>query len=40
MTRAQNGKLILRIDDLDKARTRPEYVDDIFETLNYLGLLS
>lgn len=32
------GKLILRIDDLDKNRTRNEYIDDIFETLNWLGI--
>ncbi len=38
IARAKNGKIILRIDDLDTARTRPEYVDDIFETLDYLGL--
>ncbi len=31
-------KLYLRIDDLDSDRNRPEYVDDIFETLHWLKL--
>ncbi len=30
--------LLLRIDDLDKPRIRPEYIDDIFETLQFLGI--
>lgn len=38
IARARNGKVLLRIDDLDKARRRPEYVADIFETLDWLGL--
>lgn len=38
LTRAQNGSLHLRIDDLDSDRTRPEYIRDIFETLEWLGL--
>lgn len=32
------GRLRLRIDDLDKQRVRTEYVDDIFYTLDWLGL--
>ncbi len=36
--RKENGKLRLRIDDLDAARTKPEYLDDIFQTLEWLGL--
>jgi glutamyl-tRNA synthetase len=36
-TRA-NGRLWLRIDDLDAPRVRPEYVNDIFETLTWLGI--
>lgn len=36
--RKQNGVLRLRIDDIDNARTRTEYVDDIFDTLDWLGL--
>jgi len=31
-------KLYLRIDDLDSDRNRPEYVEDIFETLHWLKL--
>ena len=37
--RLQPGaKLLLRIDDLDANRKRPEYVADIFECLAWLGL--
>lgn len=36
--RKQNGVLRLRIDDIDNARTRTEYLDDIFDTLDWLGL--
>lgn len=38
LTRACGGKLLLRIDDLDKARYRQEYVEDIFATLEWLGI--
>lgn len=38
LARAHGGKVLLRIDDLDKARRRPQYVADIFETLDWLGL--
>lgn len=38
LTRASGGKLLLRIDDLDKARYRQEYVDDVFSTLEWLGI--
>ncbi|MFK7923883.1 MAG: glutamate--tRNA ligase family protein [Bacteroidia bacterium] len=37
-TRAENGQLLLRIDDLDRSRKRPEYVEDVFETLEWLGI--
>jgi glutamyl-tRNA synthetase len=30
--------LVLRIDDLDAERVRPEYVDDIFLSLEWLGI--
>lgn len=30
--------ILLRIDDLDKERVRQEYVEDIFGTLNFLGI--
>lgn len=36
-TRISNGILQLRIDDLDSTRSRPEYIEDIFHTLNWLG---
>lgn len=32
------GKLLLRIDDADAARKRPEYVEDIFRVLNWIGI--
>ena len=38
MARSQDAKLILRIDDLDTIRIRAEYVEDIFRTLDWLGL--
>jgi glutamyl/glutaminyl-tRNA synthetase len=36
--RAVGGTILLRIDDLDAERMRPEYLDDIFRTLDWLGL--
>ena len=30
--------LVLRIEDLDQTRSRPEFVDGIFEDLRWLGL--
>lgn len=38
LARAQGGKVLLRIDDLDAPRAKPEYVQDLFETLEWLGL--
>lgn len=38
LTRAAGGEVLLRIDDLDKARRRREYLEDVFETLEWLGL--
>lgn len=38
LAREAGGKLLLRIDDLDAERVRPEYVKDIFETLLWLGV--
>jgi glutamyl-Q tRNA(Asp) synthetase len=32
------GRFLLRIEDIDVARTRPEFVDGIFEDLRWLGL--
>ena len=36
--RASGGRFLLRIEDLDPGRCRPEYVDGIFEDLHWLGL--
>lgn len=38
LARASNGRLLLRIDDLDKDRCRDEYLEDIFQTLDWLGI--
>jgi len=36
--RSKNGKLILRIEDTDKLRSKQEFVDEILESLKWLGL--
>jgi glutamyl-Q tRNA(Asp) synthetase len=36
--RESGGKFLLRIEDLDQGRSRPEYVDGIFEDLQWLGI--
>ncbi|HWB64432.1 MAG TPA: glutamate--tRNA ligase family protein [Chitinophagales bacterium] len=36
--RKENGSIRLRIDDLDSPRAKPEYLEDIFKTLEWLGL--
>lgn len=38
IARKSGGEILLRIDDLDAERAKPEYVDDIFTTLTWLGL--
>jgi len=38
MTRATGGRLLLRIEDIDTARCRPEYETAIYEDLAWLGL--
>lgn len=38
LVRSQEGQLVLRIDDLDAARFRMEYLEDLFVTLDWLGL--
>ncbi len=38
LARTQGGTVHLRIDDLDTARLREEYVEDIFASLQWLGL--
>ena len=36
--RDKGDKFLLRIEDLDQGRSRPEFVDGIFEDLRWLGL--
>ncbi len=36
--RSKNGKLYLRIDDLDESRVRLVYIDQIFKVLDWLGI--
>lgn len=38
ITRQQQGKLLLRIDDLDELRLKKPYVADIFETLEFMQI--
>ncbi|GAA3978757.1 glutamate--tRNA ligase family protein [Hymenobacter antarcticus] len=38
LTRRAGGVLHLRIDDLDRARLRPAYLDNIFRVIDWLGL--
>lgn len=38
LVRKAGGVLKLRIDDLDSDRCRPEYIEDIFRQLDWLGL--
>ena len=38
VARSKNGRLLLRIDDLDGDRKRSAYVQDVFESLHWLGL--
>lgn len=39
MARAANGRLLLRIEDIDPTRCRPEYEDAIRQDLEWLGIL-
>ncbi len=36
--RAQSGRFVLRIEDTDRKRSRPEFVEEILESLRWLGL--
>ena len=38
MARRTGAKILLRIDDMDRQRALPEYIDDIFETLDFLNI--
>lgn len=36
--RKNNGKLIFRLEDTDKARSKPEYEQNFYDCLNWLGI--
>ena len=36
--RSKGGRLLLRIEDLDPARSKPEFIDAIYDDLSWLGL--
>ena len=36
--RAENGRFLLRIEDIDATRCRAEFIDAIYQDLNWLGL--
>ncbi len=38
MARKEGLQILLRIDDMDRARFRPEYLEDIFRSLDALGI--
>jgi glutamyl/glutaminyl-tRNA synthetase len=38
LARKQDGALLLRIDDLDSARVKDAYIEDIFKVLDFIGL--
>ncbi len=38
IARTHHALLLLRIDDLDRERFRSEYLEDIFDTLDFLGI--
>jgi len=38
LARQNGGKFILRIEDTDKARSKPEYIENILESLHWLGM--
>lgn len=38
LARASGARILLRIDDLDHERVRPTYIEDIFDTLDFLEL--
>jgi len=38
LAQKSNAKVLLRIDDLDQARVNEEYIQDVFDTLNFLEI--
>jgi glutamyl-tRNA synthetase len=39
LARSTGARVLLRIDDLDAERVRPEYLEDIFRSLEWLGIV-
>jgi glutamyl-Q tRNA(Asp) synthetase len=37
-TKAMSGRLLLRIEDIDRERSKPEFAEAIFDDLHWLGL--
>ncbi len=38
LAKKHSAKILLRIDDLDRARANDQYLQDIFDTLNFLEI--
>ncbi|MCU0263222.1 MAG: glutamate--tRNA ligase family protein [Candidatus Nanopelagicales bacterium] len=38
LARGHGGRLLLRIDDFDTGRARADYLEDVFRTLDWLGI--
>lgn len=38
LAKHSGARILLRIDDLDRERVKPEYVQDVFDTLRYLNI--
>jgi glutamyl/glutaminyl-tRNA synthetase len=38
LVQQHGGTLLLRIDDMDSDRVRQEYIQDVFDTVNFLGI--
>jgi glutamyl/glutaminyl-tRNA synthetase len=38
LAQEHGAQILLRIDDMDRQRVRPEYVQDVFNTLRFLGI--
>ena len=36
--KSEGGEVVLRVEDLDPARSKPEFVDAILDDLRWLGL--
>ena len=39
MGREAGGRLLLRIEDIDQTRSRPEFIEGIFEDMEWLGIV-